>query len=148
MTLKINTVADSISKIAVTGLTLKDIDEIPSALEGRDCPVMFLDPDNPVTFNEVTFESFGGSIAKKNATYTLNYLLVYGAVGKGRTNKLESIAGMIGLATDVIEAVVGLDALAGAVEWNAGIGETSVLNWNGKSFDSVQIKISITEFVT
>lgn len=148
MTLKIITVADSISKISVTGLILKDIDEIPSALEGRDCPLLFLDPDNPITFNELTFESFGTSQAKKNATYTLNYLLVYGLAGAGRTNKLESIAGMIGLAADVVEEVVGLQTLAGAVEWNASIGDTSVLNWNGKSFDSVQIKISITEFVT
>lgn len=145
--LQILTVADSISKLAVTGLTIKDIDEIPIALEGRDCPVMFLDLNNPFTFNEITFESFGGSIAKKNANYTLNYLLVYGLAGSGSTKVLENFAGMIGLAADVVERVVDLDTLTGAVEWSASIGDTAVLDWNGKSFNSVQIRISITEFV-
>lgn len=148
MSLKINTVADSISNLTVSGLSLKDIDEIPAKLEGRDCPFLTLDPDNPVTFESLDFVTTGGPNAKKDAHYTLNYLLVYGQVGKGRTNKLESISGMISMAQLIIEAVIGATAITGAVDWNASIGDAEVINWGGVSFDSIQIRISITEFVT
>lgn len=146
-TLNILTVADSISKLVVSGLTIKDADEIPAALEGRDCPVMFLDPDNPISFDPVDVISFGGLSAKMDAHYTLNYILVYSLAGAGRTNKLEKFAGMLGLAADVVEAIMGASAITGAVNWNASIGNAAVLTWGDKSFDSISISISITEFV-
>lgn len=148
MALKINTVADSISKLVVTGLSIKDIDEIPGKLEGRDCPFLTLDPDSPVTFDSLDFVTMGGANAKKDAHYTLNYLLVYGQAGKGRTNKLESISGMISLAQRIVEAIIGATAIDGAVDWNASIGYTAVINWGGVSFDSIGIHVPITEFVT
>jgi hypothetical protein len=85
MTLLLATVTDSISKISVTGLTIKDIDEIPVRVYGRNCPIMYPEPLDLITGWEVQKMTFGRTTTVKwMMRYSLTYTLLYAPVGSGR----------------------------------------------------------------
>jgi len=74
ITSTISTVADSISNLSVSGVTIKDIDQIPESA-AMLCPLLIPKPDNFVTDLSVSFEPFGtNGSAKIKTNYTLNYV--------------------------------------------------------------------------
>src|SRR3972149_7264806 len=84
MTLAISTICDSTSSLSVSGLTIKDLNEIPEAVTGRDCPVIYPKPDGFVTNFEMVRDSFGGGpTAKMTVTYDLTYRLLGAPIGAG-----------------------------------------------------------------
>jgi len=115
MALAISTVADSISKLSVTGLTIKDINEIPAGTDSRGKTL--IPKPNFMTDFSMERDSFGGgSTAKMTVNYTLNYRMLYKPVGAGRQNVLEyydDLTSMIGL---VLDAVLAIDTLTGTVD--------------------------------
>lgn len=109
------TVADSISKISVSGVTVLDADQLPESALSR-LPVLFLQPENPIS--DVTFErvSFGGGgTAKMDFTYTLNYRLLYSVVGSGG-GLLANYSQMLAKVELILEAIFANDNLTGAVD--------------------------------
>ncbi len=105
MTLSFTTISDTISKLTVAGLTIKDIDEIPTS--GDRVPIVIPLPDFITGFG-MERDSFGGASAKMTVNYTLNYRLLFIKAGAGRSNMIEALNGlteMIGLFLDEILAV-------------------------------------------
>ena len=67
---KIATVATSIAALSVSGVTLKDTDEIPEEVFSRHCPVLFPDPDDFITNLRIEPQSLGvGTIRKIDVFY-------------------------------------------------------------------------------
>lgn len=149
MTLAITTISNAITGLSVTGLTIKDIDEIPQAIINRDCPVLIPDPDNYVSRFLVEPDSFGvGGTRKWTANYTLNYLLLYAAVGSGRTTVLEKYSGMVSSAFAFFDALLASSALTGAVDFEPDmIGSFGIVDFSGTLFHSCGVSLNVKEFV-
>ena len=85
MTLLLATVTNSIAALSVSGLTIKDIDEIPVRVYGRDCPILYPEPLDFITGWEVEKMTFGRTTTVKwMMRYNLTYTLLYAPVGSGR----------------------------------------------------------------
>jgi hypothetical protein len=113
MTLLLATVTDSISKISVSGLSIKDIDEIPARVYGRNCPIMYPEPLDFITGWEAQKMTFGRlTTVKWMMRYNLTYTLLYAPVGSGRG--LELYAPTIALACLFFDKLMESVPLAGA----------------------------------
>lgn len=116
--LRISTVANSISLIDVPGLTIRDIDDIKVKPEGR-MAVMFPDADF-LTDMGAEIRSFGGASAMWDIRYTLNYRLLYKPAGTGRTMTIEQVAGLGNLVSKIWDAVLGLGVVSGCEDITIG----------------------------
>ena len=146
MTLAITTITNSIASLSISGLTIKDIDEIPQVLVGRDCPLLTPNPDNFVTAFNAVPDTLDKS--KWTVSYTLNYLLLYAAIGSGRTTVMEKFSGMVSKAFAFIDAVAAAVTLAGSVDWSPGtIDSFDVMTIGENSFHSCRVSIEIVELV-
>ena len=116
MTLQISTICDSISNLSVSGLTIKDLNEIPEAITGRDCPVIYPKPDGFVTNFEMVRDSFGGGpTAKMTVTYDLTYRLLGAPIGAGR-GLFDSYSLMVEKVYAFIDAVLAVDTMDGLID--------------------------------
>lgn len=144
MAIGLVTIADSISNISVSGLTIKDIDQIPQVITQRDCPMLMPDPDNYIGFSIAPDVL---SKTKWTIHYKLNYILVHSVVGAGRTTVLDNYSAMITKVMAVIDAVIGLTSLTGAVDWDATAGDPFILDWNNTQYNACRIVINAVEFI-
>jgi len=149
MALAITTISNAITGLSVTGLTILDVDEIPQAVMNRDCPVLIPNPDMYVTRLLIAPDSFGvGTSRKWTASYTLNYLLLYAAVGTGRTTVLEKYSGMVSMGFAFFDALLASNSLTGAVDFEPDtINDFSIIDFSGTSFHSCSISLNVEEFV-
>ena len=116
MTLAISTICDSISSLSVSGLTIKDLNEIPEAITGRDCPVIYPKPDGFVTNFEMVRNSFGGgSTAKMTVTYDLTYRLLGAPLASGR-GLFDSYSMMVEKVYAFIDAILMIDTMDGLID--------------------------------
>ena len=89
MTLLLATVTNSIAALSVTGLTIKDIDEIPARVYGRNCPILYPEPLEFITGWEAEKKTFGRlTTVKWMMRYNLTYTLLYAPIGSGRGMEL------------------------------------------------------------
>jgi hypothetical protein len=146
MALAIATVVDSISKLSVSGLTIKDMDEIAGAVDPR-APTLFPMADF-ITNVQFARNSFGGgSIAKMTLSYTLNYRLCYKPVAAGRS--IEYFDNMVAMCGLVLDAIMAIDTLTGCVDTvisnvqNMGI----VMDPSDNQFYGCDMSFIVTEFV-
>ncbi len=144
MAIGLSTIAGSISSISVSGLTIKDIDDIPQNISQRDCPILIPDPDNYVGFSiaPVSLDK-----SKYNINYSLSYILIYAVLGSERTNIMATYSGMLSMATAIVDAVISLSTLSGAVDWGATVRDPLIINWGGTDYHAIRMEISATEFV-
>ena len=121
-TLRIETVANSISLLDVEGLTIRDIDEVKVNPEKRLSVLM--PESNFITDVEPEVRSFGGASAVWDIRYTLNYRLLYKPAGEGRTMTIEQLIGLTRLVSKVWDAFLGIGVLAGCEDVTiAGISD-------------------------
>ena len=142
------TVANSIAAISVTGLTIKDIDEIPENITQRDCPILIPAPQFVTNFRHAR-NSFGtGSTAKQSAQYTLNYRLFYQELGASRGLR-DAYSGMVEMVGLIWDALISNSELTGAVDVIprpiSGFGV--VASPNDKGFYGCDFSVDIMEFV-
>jgi hypothetical protein len=82
MALAIATITDSIAALSVSGVEIRDIDQIPSSLKGYNKPVIFPEPIDFIADPLVTRANFGtGSSQLLDINYTINYQFCYMEVG-------------------------------------------------------------------
>ncbi len=151
MALQIATVADSISKITVTGATMKDIDQIPEAQNVMDIPIIIPKPDGYLSNFKPQRDSFGaGGDAKMTVTYTLTYRLLHSAIGEGMSGIFSTYAAMVAIVSVFLDAIIANDTVTGAVDIQAAsITEFGlVYDPAGKTaFHGCDISIDVMEFV-
>jgi len=109
------TIADSISKLTITGITLRDIDQIPPNASLL-CPLLIPQPNDFVTDISTEFVSFGSNgTAKINMQYTLNYVYLHAEAGSG-VGTYDVYSGLITNLAKIIVAILSNDAVTGAVD--------------------------------
>jgi hypothetical protein len=115
MTLAIATIADSISQLTVTGVNIKDLDQIPPDAT-RLTPVLFPEPLGFVTDFTLTRESQGSNtfLAKYTVTYRLHYTFLHSPIGSARI--LDLYDDMVGKAFAILDKIIDNDAITGAVD--------------------------------
>lgn len=148
MALHISEILDAIAALTVTGLTIKDADQIPVEMTQRDCPVMFPRPDDFITDFRSERQSFGpAASAARDVTYTLNFILAYEPVGKGR-GIFEPYKNMLILAYKVIDAIHADDDLSYGLDVTARIGSVGVVSSpGGAQYHGCVISLDILELV-
>jgi hypothetical protein len=121
------TVADSISKLSVSGVTIKDINEIPQSARGL-CPVVLPQPSNFLSDVAATFQSFGSNgAARIDLSYTLTYVYLHCEAGSG-VSQYDIYAGLITNLAAIIVAILSNDALTGLVDLKlGGVGSVGVI---------------------
>jgi len=147
MALALTTIASSIAALSVSGLTIRDIDDIPPAGGVRSGPELIALP-NYVTNFTVEFDSFGsGATAKMTVTYELNYRLLYAPAGSAQALSLfGDMVAMVGLIWDAVLAVV---TISGAIDiMPAGIINMGLVNDPAEgSFYGCDLAFQVKEFV-
>lgn len=147
MGLALTTITDSIAGLTVTGLTIKDIDEIPLTWEGR-AHVIYPEPVDFLTEFDAQPATFGtGSTRAWDVTYTMRYTLLYAEVSAGRG--MELFKPTIDLALDFMDAIIALTTITGSVTLKPGTISTPgpVTDPSGKVFFGCHITVRVLEFV-
>lgn len=110
-----STVTNSIAALSISGVTIKDVDEIPEDVTTLT-PILFPQPSGFITDISPSFESFGSNgAAKMDLAYTLNYVYLHAPVGSG-INALAPYSGMITKLAEIFVAIMSNDAITGAVD--------------------------------
>jgi hypothetical protein len=109
------TVADSISKLVITGVTLLDVDQVPDSAH-MITPVIFPQPSGFISGiqpERVTFGTMGSQ--HENFTYTLNYVFLFSEIGGGLSSFAPYSAMMTKLMS-VINTILNNDVVTGLVD--------------------------------
>lgn len=115
VTVSFSTVTNSIAALSVSGVTIKDVDEIPEDV-AMLTPILFPQPSGFITDVSPEFQSFGSNgTAKMDLGYTLNYVYLHAPVGSG-VNAFAPYAGMITKLAAIFVAIMSNDAITGAVD--------------------------------
>lgn len=149
MSLKIADIFNTISGLTISGVKIiYDLDEIPLGIDGRNLPALIPDPNRPVSNFDMEIVSMGAaSQAKLNASYTINFMLIYGQVGKGRTNKIEAISELYDLAIATVDVITSTDSINGCDVFVPVIGEIGVVTVGNLSYNQLPISLNINEIV-
>lgn len=147
MALAAVTIADSIAGLSVSGVTIKDLDQIPQEVQARDCPILFPDPSRYVSDLSVGVDSFGSGSAKKTVKYMLNYVFLYSETGVGR-GLADNAAGVVTKVMLILDAFLANDALTGSIDITPLTTTAGVVNDpSGKPFYGALLSFAVTEFV-
>lgn len=147
MALALTTVPDSIAGLSVSGLVIKDINEIPAAVDPRQ-PTLLPLPDYLTGFSVVR-DSFGDGAAKMTVTYNVNYRLCYAPLGDGRTATLEQQSGLVAMVGLILDAVLAVTTLNGLIDILPAqvVGMGAVNDPSDRPFWGCDISFQVMEFV-
>jgi hypothetical protein len=141
------TVATSIAALSVSGVTIKDLNAIPQQVQARDCPIFFPDPTRPMGDYVLEVNSYGSSVAKKTAHYTLNYVFLFAEVGQAR-GIYDIVQPLVQSLSLVLDALNTNDALNGCIDsFPGGLQVGQMTDPAGRSFFGATVPIRIMEFV-
>ena len=137
---------DSIAGLIISGVTIKDIDQIPEAARLLT-PLIIPQPNNFVTDLSVTFETFGSNgSAKINTNYTLNYVFLFCEVGG--LSAFAAFSGLIEKLSAILVAIDSNDAISGAVDVKINsIGNLGVItDPAGVEFWGLEFSLRVLEY--
>jgi hypothetical protein len=109
------TVADSISKLSISGVNVKDINEIPEDAS-KVTPVLYPKPNgfvSAIKFSRATMG--GGGTAKMDLEYTLTYRYLHAPVG-GSLGLFSTYQGLITNLCAIVVSIMGNDNITGVVD--------------------------------
>jgi hypothetical protein len=149
MTLSSATIATAIAALSITGVTIKDADEIPETVNARDCPLLFPSPDawlgganmepsdGPTTFGTATTRYW---IINRSYRYVYLHEVV------GATRGLKDVIGAMATKADaIIEALCEMDVTDVDVQ-SVNTGEFGVLeDPAGKAYFGFTVTITMRE---
>ena len=149
MALQIATITGAIASIAIPGVTIYALEDVPTALTARDTPCLFPEPVGFVSNLSARHASFdSGPAAPKTVEYDLTYTFCFAPVGTGRL-PLEQYGAMVERAFAALDAILASDALTGAVDFQP----KSLLYFGlvsdpaGGKFHGCQFVFRVREFV-
>jgi len=149
MSLAIVTVADSISKLSVSGVTIKDLDDIPTTVRNRDCPILYPRPDGFISGLAVERMSMAsGASAQLNVTYTLNYRFLFAKIGTER-GLFAVVPTMVAKVALIMDRMLVSDSITGLIDLQVfDIGEFGpVSDPMGNMFHGCDFSFECLEFV-
>lgn len=151
MSLSSANIAAGIAALTVTGVSIKDIDEIPQQIQPRDCPILFPHPDGwmggasaePST-SAATFGTPSTRMWIFNRTF--QYVYLHAPVGAGR-GIADQYPGLAAKADAISEALTTLDVSNVDVK-NVAVGTFGVLaDPSGGQFYGFILTITVREKV-
>jgi len=148
MTLSISTVTNSIAALTVTGVTIKDLDEIPSRVDASDCPILYPEPLNFVTNIVVEPQAFGhAGSGPFDVDYDLTYAYLHAKVGVGG-ELLDHYKSMVDNVCLIIDKIIISDAVTGAVEltMNGSANFVAIPDPAGNIFHGCHLVFHVKEF--
>ena len=149
MSLSTATIAAGIAALTVSGVTIKDVDEIPETVNSRDCPILFPSPDGFVLGGngepETGSTTFGAPTTRL-WTFNRTYRYVYLHEQAGATRGLKDVIGAMATKVDmIIEAVAEMD-LTDVDVMRVNVGDLGVLEApDGKAFFGCMFEITLRE---
>ena len=151
MTLSFQTISNTIAALSVSGVTLKDIDEVPTT--GDRVPIILPRPDFITNFGLVEEETAMGapSVRPMTVRYTLNYRLLFKEAGVGRSNTIEALNGLtekIGLFLDAVLAMDDTTGVEDLVPSANAVTNMGLVNApNDEEYYGCDFHLDITEHV-
>jgi hypothetical protein len=140
------TITNSIAALSISGVTIKDIDEILQTAR-MICPVLLPQPNDFVTDFEPTFQSFGSNGTPKiDLNYTLHYVYLHCEAGGG-LSQLDIYAGLMTKLSAILVALLSNDAVTGLVDMKPDIGNIGVIeDPSGNQYWGVMFSLRILEY--
>ena len=115
MALAITTVTASIAALSVTGLSIRDVDNIPVEVLDRMCPILYPEPVDFIGNFEVTPMSFGtAGSGYFDVDYTLRYAFAFMLPGSVR-GSLSRYKEFVQLWEDLWDKIIISDNISGCV---------------------------------
>ena len=142
----LSTITNSIAALSISGVTIKDIDEIPQSA-ALLCPLLIPQPNDFVTDVNVEFQSLGSNgTAKIDLSYTLNYVYLHAETGGVGT--FDAYSGLITKLTAIIVKIMSNDAVSGAVDLRLqSVGNIGVIqDPAGNNYWGVLFSFRVLEF--
>jgi len=146
--IKLSTIADSISGLVVTGVTMLDLDQIPEAVDPRR-PTFYPWPDGWVSGLEVERNSTGSlGTAKMTVHYVLHYRFCYAPIGSGRGLN-DVYPDMVAKAVLLLNKVLDNDIFSGLVDFELAeaLAFGVVEDPAGNKFYGCDLALRVMEFV-
>ena len=148
MTLSIVTIADSISKLSVTGVTILNLDKIKDTVLNAECPIVYPNPDGFVSAFEVERAAISeGATSVWDIRYVLTYRFLHSEIGMG-LGLLDKYGGMVDKVMDFVDKILISDTVTGAVDLElddiTSFGPVS--DPSGRMFHGCDIALRILEF--
>ncbi len=112
MSVKIKTAAGLIAASVISGLTIRDLDEIKELMQPRDLPCLMPHPRDFMTGFETIPESLSGSYADEK--YTLHYRLYYTPV-TGNVKFFGPYADMMTIVEAILNKFITTNYLSGSI---------------------------------
>ena len=140
-----STITSSIAALPISGVTIKDTDEIPQSAN-MILPVMFPRPNDFVTDFSQEFVSFGSNTgAKINFEYTLNYVFLFVEVG-GAISTFDIYGGLMQKLSAILVAFASNDAIAGLVDLQTSSIQMGTLEGpNGQQYWGILFGLKVLE---
>jgi hypothetical protein len=140
------TITSSIAALSISGVTIKDVDEIPQSARLL-CPVLLPQPNDFVTDFAPTFQTFGSNGTPKiDLEYTLHYVYLHCEAGAG-LSQLEIYSGLMTKLSAILVALLSNDAVTGLVDMKPEIGNIGVIeDPTGTQYWGILISLRILEF--
>jgi len=140
------TITNSIAALSISGVTIKDIDEIPQNASMLT-PLLIPQPNDFVTNFEAAFQSFGSNgTAKIDLNYSLNYVYLHAEVGSG-ISTFDIYSGLITKLSAILVAILSNDAITGLIDIKPRIGNIGIIeDPSGKQFWGVLFSLPILEY--
>ena len=148
VSVSLSTVADSIAGLSISGVNIKDIDQIPDNASML-CPLFIPNPSGFVTDISPSFETFGSNgNAKMNLAYTLNYIFLHSEIGSG-VSAFSAYSDLLSKLTSIIAAIMSNDTITGAVDIRLqGISSVGVVTDPAEhEYWGVQFSFRVLEYV-
>lgn len=142
-----STITNSIAALTISGVTIKDIDEIPDSARML-CPVLIPQPNDFVTNFVPSVQTLGSNGgAKLNFEYDLNYVYLHAEAGSG-IGALSIYSGLITKLSAILVAIASNDAITGLVDLQtSSIGNIGIIeDPSGKQFWGVMLSFRVLEY--
>ncbi len=115
MAIALTTITNAIAGLSISGVTVLDVDQIYGDMSRAGLPVLYPEPVDFVSNFRVSRDSQGGgSTALITIEYDLTYTFLHSPIGAERV--LEGYTQMVDKAMEVLDAVLAIDTLTGAVD--------------------------------
>lgn len=148
ITLLLPSIADSISQIAIDGVTVKDVNELSGSWKNTN-HILYPNPEQPgwitnFKINQLSFPR--GANAKVDVSYTLNYRYLSVAIGD-IANFPKAYNELANEVADIVAAIMAIDApYSGAVDMViGGLSLGGRKDLAGNDYHGADIQLLITE---
>jgi len=116
MSINVVTLADSIAGLSVTGVTIKDLDEIIESVQARQCPVLYPNPDGFMSGLTLERAAMGsGTSSVWDVEYSISYKYLHSPIGASR-GLFDVYKDMVTKVAAIIDKILVSDSLTGAVD--------------------------------